>query len=361
MRPLRRALLLALAAPAWARGEARPPAREIQPGRRLEFPRDHGAHPATRIEWWYLTGWLRTAPGDAGLTGFQVTFFRARTGLAQDTPGRLAPRQLLFAHAAVSEIGAGRHHHAQRLGRWNGELPPERGDGASTSRRAVSLGGWRLEEGLAVVRSTGLQLELSAEATQPLLLQGDQGYSRKGPQPNQASLYVTEPQLAVRGRIGLGQRVLEGQGRGWLDHEWSDELLHPQAVGWDWVGLNLDDGSALTAFRLRRADGSVLWAGGSWRAPGGPMRDFAPGDVTFEPGRSWSSPATQARYPVEWTVRTPAGTHRVRTLLDGQEMDTRRTTGSAYWEGLCEVIGETGRRVGLGYLEMTGYAGRLRL
>ena len=72
-------------------------------------------------------------------------------------------------------------------------------------------------------------------------------------------------------------------GRAWLDHEWSDEVLHPQAVGWDWIGFNLQDGSALTAFQLRRADGSALWAGGSLRGPrDATPRVFAPHEVHFE-------------------------------------------------------------------------------
>ena len=55
------------------------------------------------------------------------------------------------------------------------------------------------------------------------------------------------------------------------------------------------------------------------------------------------------------------GTHRVRALLADQELDSRGSTGAIYWEGLSELLDERGQRVGLGYLEMTGYAARLRL
>ena len=151
-------------------------------------------------------------------------------------------------------------------------------------------------------------------------------------------------------------------GRAWLDHEWSDELLHPEAVGWDWIGINLDDGSALTAFRLRRADGSPLWDGGSFRtAQGAQAQSFPSGSVRFEPGRRWRSPTSGADYPVTWTVHTPAGRFTVQALLDAQELDSRSSTGTVYWEGLSTLLDESGRRVGLGYLEMTGYAGRLVL
>jgi len=151
------------------------------------------------------------------------------------------------------------------------------------------------------------------------------------------------------------------RGRGWLDHEWSEALLHPDAVGWDWIGMNLDDGAALTAFQLRRRDGSALWAGGSFRAAGGAPRAFAAEEVRFTPLRRWASPATRARYPVHWRIETPAGRHEVRARFDAQELDGRASTGAVYWEGLSELLDGAGRRVGRGYLELTGYATALRL
>ena len=83
-----------------------------------------------------------------------------------------------------------------------------------------------------------------------MLLQGEGGLSRKGPEPAQTSHYYSEPQLAVRGTLGLDRGdAVAVAGRAWLDHEWSDSPLDANAVGWDWIGMNLDDGAALTAFR----------------------------------------------------------------------------------------------------------------
>ena len=194
-----------------------------------------------------------------------------------------------------------------------------------------------------------------------MLLQGSAGVSQKGPQPDQTSRYYSQPQLAASGTLTLEGRPSAVQGRAWLDHEWSDSFIAPDAVGWDWLGMNLDDGSALTAFRLRRADGTAVYAGGSFRRPGSNASSFASGEVGFTPGRTWESPATRARYPVEWELRTPAGRFNVRALLDDQELDSRASTGAVYWEGLSELLDDTGRRVGRGYLEMTGYAAALKL
>jgi predicted secreted hydrolase len=161
--------------------------------------------------------------------------------------------------------------------------------------------------------------------------------------------------------LQLGGRRIDVRGRAWLDHEWSDAYLDRNAVGWDWIGMNLDGGAALMAFRIRRRDGSTLWAGGSYRQPGADPGDFAADAVRFTPGRTWTSAATRATYPVQWTIETPAGRFEVHALFDAQELDARESTGTAYWEGLSDLLDARGRRVGRGYLEMTGYAGRLNL
>ncbi len=368
MSPRRRALLLALApvpVPAWAQALASAPgatSQTVRRGRVLSFPPDHGAHLAARTEWWYATGWL----GSEGQPthGLQLTFFRSRTGLAEGSTSRFAARHLLFAHAALTQLKDGTHRHDQRIARWNGN-PAAANASAQLERGAVRLNGWWLrDEGpawRAAVQGRDFAIELELARTQPLLLQGDAGFSRKGPLEHQASHYLSEPQLAMVARVVVGGASSSGQGRAWMDHEWSDEYLAPGAVGWDWIGFNLFDGSALTGFVLRRQDGSVLWSGGSFRAAGGPARAFAPDEVRFKPIKRWRSPATAADYPVQWQIDTPAGRHQVRALLDAQELDSRTSTGTVYWEGLSELLDEQGRRVGLGYLEMTGYAGALKM
>jgi predicted secreted hydrolase len=358
VRLARRVLLLAGAGAPW-------PARAAQAApRALEFPRDHGAHPEFGIEWWYVTGWLRRAEAREPGWGFQLTFFRSRTGL--DAPGRFAALQLLFAHAALTDLAERRLRHAERIVRWNEDPHAPRGAASSGDTR-VHIGAWSLTRAAdGTLRAAmadegaGFALRLALAPTQPLLLQGDAGFSRKGPRPTQASHYISQPHLDVRGELvsGRSQAVL---GRAWLDHEWSDSLLPEGAVGWDWIGINLDDGAALTAFRLRDAAGRALWAGGSHRTRDGALRVFGPDEVRFEALAWWDSAATRARYPVRWRVVTPAGTHEVHALLDAQELDARASTGTVYWEGLSELRAPDGTRLGLGYLEMTGYGAPLRL
>ena len=358
--------------------------------RRLEFPADFGAHPTQRIEWWYLTGHLGTVPPrqpqpqpqpqpqqrqqpppQAELArdprfGFQVTFFRSRTQVDPAHPSRFAARQLLFAHVALTDLTQQRMRHDQRIARSGFGLAEfDLTDTRLTLRdwSLVRSGPAHASRYVAQVRSAaaGFALQLRCDTTQPVLLQGEQGWSRKGPRPEQASLYYSQPQLDTQGTLQIDGRELSVQGRAWLDHEWSDALLDAQAVGWDWIGMNLHDGSALTAFALRRADGSTLYAGGSFRRPGAAPTIDAPDAVQFTPLRVWASPRTAARYPVHWAIETRSGKFEVRALLDDQELDSRASTGAIYWEGLSELLDATGHRIGLGYLEMTGYAAALRL
>jgi predicted secreted hydrolase len=335
----------------------------------LRFPADFGAHPQTRTEWWYITGSLQHGER---LFGFQITFFRSATGIPADHPSRFAASQLVFAHAALSDIDGKRLRHDQRIARagfgvadaalgdtrlrlrdWLLEREPGAagaGDGAP-SRYRVGV----------TSRSAGFGFELALATDAAPLLQGDSGLSHKGPRPGETSRYYSQPQLETRGTISLDGRSLAVAGRAWLDHEWSDSFLPAGSVGWDWIGINLDDGGALTAFRLRRADGTSLYAGGSHRSAAGALRVFANDEVRFVPQRRWRSTASGGSYPVEWSIETPAGRHRVHALLDAQELDSRGSSGAVYWEGLSDLLDAAGTRVGRGYLEMTGYAGTLKI
>ena len=342
------------------------------PARALHFPRDHGSHPDLHTEWWYLTGHVQA---EGRLWGFQVTFFRSRVDATQGMQSAFAARQLLFAHAALTDIHGQRLHHDQRIARAGFGVAQ-----ASEQDTAVQLQDWSLVRSAqgsasrytAQVQAQDFSLALQFDTSQPVLLQGKEGLSRKGPQPEQASYYYSQPQMQVSGSLQRGDErfVVEparapGDNRAWLDHEASQALMHPQAVGWDWMGMNLHDGSALTAFRLRCADGSALWAGGSLRLPGQAARIFAPEEVVFTPLRYWVSPLQGTRYPVQWRVATPVGTFEVRALLDNQELDSRASTGAVYWEGICALhdnaVAGSGALRGHGYLEMTGYAQTLRL
>lgn len=346
----------------------------------ITLPRDEGSHPDWKTEWWYVTGWLEDAGGAPH--GFQLAFFRNRGPADASHPSRFAPHQILLAHAAISDPQVGHIVHQERMERAGFGLAE-----AASDRLAVHIGDWELrrdEAGSlhAHVRGAALDLDLRLDESQPALLQGEQGLSRKGHDPRAFSWYYSLPQLRTSGTLRAGRSAAVAvHGSAWLDHEWSNAYLSDNAVGWDWTGLNFSDGAVLMAFRMRDPHGHTLWSSGSWRDAKGGTEQLTDGILSFQPGRVWTSPATGARYPVEWTLSWPGHELRLAPLFDDQEMDTRSSTATAYWEGavLARPAGNAARTgggrpdagasrsrpatsaagetppVARGYLELTGY------
>ena len=337
----------------------------VTPDHSIVLPQDSGAHPAFRTEWWYATGWL-TTPDNQPL-GFQITFFRSATGHDAADPSAFAPSQLIIAHAALSDPALGHLTHDQRIARQGFGLAYAKPDNTD-----VKLDAWKIVRAGdghydVTVDANGFALRLALTPTQAPLVQGEHGYSRKGPRPEQASYYYSEPQLRVTGSVvrpvsagskSTGETAVTGAA--WLDHEWSSTLLDADAVGWDWLGANLTDGSALMAFKVRSRDGHATWAHAALRNRDGQVTAFGRDQVDFTPVRTWRSPRTNTSYPVSMTVKTGALTWRLDPLMDDQELDSRQSTGAVYWEGAVRVSRD-GAEVGRAYLELTGYANALRI
>ena len=339
------------------------------PAKKLVFPRDHGSHPDFRTEWWYVTGHAKSGDKSGEREfGFQVTFFRSRVTGTEAMKSNFAAKQLLFAHAAVTDVQGKKLLHDQRIMREGFEVAS-----AATTDTRVQIKDWSLVRGNgtrqgqaalpyhAKLACDGFKIALQFAPKQPVLLQGNDGLSRKGPEEKQASYYYSQPQLATSGTLTLGAVDFPVKGTAWLDHEWSQELLHPSAVGWDWIGMNLFDGSSVMAFQLRDKEGNAVWDGGVFRTAKDQRFRFLKGEVVFSRQKSWKSPTSQATYPVEWIVRTPADFYTVKAVIPNQELDSRASTGAIYWEGLSDLFDSNGKHVGRGYLEMTGYARPLNI
>jgi len=352
----RRAFLAAAALPLVRASAVDFPAVTPRP---LVFPRDHGAHPQYRTEWWYLTGWLDAAPQPLGV---QITFFRTRTEVEPANPSRFAAQQLIIAHAAIADPSHGSLTKDERIARAGFGVA-----GASETDTDVRLDRWRFArraDGVyeCSVPARGFTLQFTATPTQPLLLQGAEGFSRKGPQLAQASYYYSQPQLTLQATLQRDGAARKLAGTAWLDHEWSSTLLDPDAAGWDWIGMNLDDGTALTAFQIRsRTTGEKLYGYASLREAGGAKPHvYPPDEIDFEPVERWTSPRTRCAWPVAQRIRAGQRSFETRPLFADQELDSRATSGAIYWEGASLLL-EGGRRVGRGYLEMTGYVEPIRL
>ena len=324
----------------------------VTPDFKMEFPRDEGSHPEFRTEWWYVTGWLRGA--DQRERGFQITFFRARPdNVAADNPSQFSPRQILFAHVALSDPTEGKLLHAQRNARAGHGLAE-----AKPGSTHVWIQDWSLQKRgdfyQAKILAPQFAFDFRFSAAAPML-NGDRGYSQKSPNPLAASYYYSVPQMAVTGSLSQHGDTQAVTGTAWLDHEWSSEYMDPRAAGWDWTGINFDDGGALMAFRMRDKSGKTLWASGSLRSPDGTTKILGPNDVAFTPIKSWRSPRTDANYPISCHVRAGDRDIEMQPLMEDQELDSGDAARAVYWEGAVRAT-SGGKIVGRGYLELTGYA-----
>ena len=312
------------------------PLREglAEPQKTLRFPHDHGVHAGFHWEAWQLAGFAREGVHDVG---FQVTFYRSITGGSQRW----------HAHASVTDVSNTRFLHGQRVN----------GTGAQSK---LSVADWSISiearDIAATVNSDGFGFALTMASRQPALLHGEEGLVPQGPGTGQVNYQYSLPQCTVQGSVSLLGRRLKVQGDAWLAHEWGHDLSGHQAAGRDCFTMNLFDGSFVHAFQVRSKNGERLWDGGILRTGQGQRFEFRRGSVEFSRQKSWKSRLTQANYPVEWIVRTPADFYTVRAVVPNQELDSRPATSGVYWKGLADLFDSNGHHIGRGCLEMTGYA-----
>lgn len=346
-------------------------ARATQP-RAFTFPLDHGAHPAYRTEWWYYTGNLSAAdgpgdgladgPGDGRAYGYQLTFFRS--GLQPDATPRasdLAARHVYMAHFAVSDGLARRHVSAERYARGAGGLAGATGDPLFAvwledwSAREVEPGVVRLRAS-ATVGDTPIAIDLTLRETRPPLLHGEHGLHQKGPEIGNASYYYSLTGLETEGRLLGPSGEVAVKGTSWMDHEFGTSALAEGVLGWNWLSLQLEDGSALMLYGFRMAEGAAPVAViGTWLAADGAQMPLHGSDFTITPTDNWTSPRTGINYPVAWQVEVPAlGLDLdVTSLFPDQEMNVQ----FVYWEGAVRAEGKRGEEpvTARGYVELTGY------
>lgn len=336
----------------------------IGPGLTLTFPADHGAHPAYETEWWYLTGQLADAEG--ARFGFQFTVFRRGLEPGEPPAGAspLRAGEVYAGHLVLTDVGRQETRFAERLGRASPLARAARDD------LEVRLDDWSLVrasdagggESLRLVAADPAQafgLEFTLRPRKPLVLHGERGLSRKGSEPGNASAYVSWTRLELVGSLLLDGTPRAVKGSAWYDHEYGSTVLGDGAVGWDWFGLQLDDGRELMLFALRDARGAPLAASAATLVErDGTPKVLGRDDFSLHSGAGWTSPRTGATYPAGWTIAIPAAglALELAPLVPDCELVSAASTGVSYWEGPVELRGSVGGR---GYAELTGYAGSM--
>lgn len=332
--------------------------------RPLLFPADFGAHPDFRTEWWYYTGNLQTPDGRH--FGFELTIFRVGLfppTVALPNNSNWASRDVYFAHFAVSDI-VGKHFYAfQRYSRPGPGLA-----GAQADPYRVWVEDWKIAERTpGVYRLQAEQGEVALDLTltdeMGIVLQGENGYSRKGKNASNASYYYSQPRLRAEGSVQLSGVSYPVSGLAWNDHEFSTSVLDKDQIGWDWFSLQFEDGSALMLFQLRERDGGISdSANGTFITADKGIQSLDQSDFEIVVLDQWRSSHTQGLYPSAWEVRLtkPDCLLDVKPWMNDQEIDFSPITyweGAVHFEGSCKSTPVRGN----GYIELTGYAGNLPL
>jgi predicted secreted hydrolase len=333
-----------------------------RPGRVFEFPRDHGAHPEYKTEWWYYVGHVHAASGES--FGYQLTFFRA--ALRKPDPKARSAWSLntiYFAHLALTDPDRGVFAFREKAGRGALGL-----SGAAAGAMRVWIDDWQAEligeEFHLQAQDSGLGLDLILKPIKPPALHGEGGYSRKSGREAAASYYYSLPRLDTRGTITVDGRPLPVTGASWMDHEFFSQAMAPGLAGWDWFSLQLAGGWDVMLYILRQKDGSMDPASsGSLIDPAGGVIHLKLADFTVKPTGVWTSPHTRAQYPAGWEIIIPGAGYRLNLTptLSDQEVRSQVPAKVTYWEGQVKITGvKNGAPTsGWGYTELTGYAGGL--
>ncbi len=334
----------------------------VKPGFVLQFPRDHGAHPSFRQEWWYFTGRLQSPEGRE--FGYQLTFFRFAAGdQPVEADSSWSADQSWMAHLAVTDVAGERFLAREDFSRQSLGLA-----GAVADPFAVWVNGWsvRAKPGSSHCNhclfthlsadAGDISIDFEVDEMGAPVLQGDAGYSRKTGDGRAASYYYSIPTIKTRGTLTIQEERWTVTGETWMDREWSSAVLTPGQSGWDWFSLNLDNGIKLMIFQVRDGGGQAF-RHLAMLSPEGELTQLDSSTMTLNAERTWSSTHSGRRYPIDWSIagesRDGPWSFSVSPVLDDQEVNLM----FRYYEGLVTVQGEwQGNRVsGWGYMELTGY------
>lgn len=328
-----------------------------------DFPRDHGAHRTFQTEWWYYTGNVADASGRR--FGYQFTVFRRAIAPEYDSAANAESEfrttQAYMAHFTLSDIEAQAFYHEQRLSRGSAGLAFALPDNRQPDTPyQVVLEDWSVQVTdtpdrylLRAVSPEGFAVDFTLTDAKGPKLQGEDGLSAKSGEAGNASYYYSMPRLLTEGTITVGDETFEVSGASWMDHEFSTSALGGTALGWDWFGLQFDDGRELMVGQIRLLLGGKEPAfGGLLIEADGSSRYLASDEFTITPTGEWVSPHTGATYPAGWTITILGDggfTFEVTPLQPDQEL---HDSDPSYWEGAVALSGSV---TGYGYAELTGY------
>ena len=272
---------------------------------------------------------------------------------------------LYMAHFALSNEQEKKFIFRERSNRGYGGKA-----GASTDRYYVWNEDWKAEGRGNVhfieVKDRDAALRITLTPLKPPVPHGESGLSRKGEVRGRASYYYSMTRLETEGELEIAGRKERVRGLSWMDHEFGSDQLGEDQVGWDWFSIQLENKSEIMLYLIRRKDGSPdPYSSGTLVYENGSVRRLTLQDFRIEVLERWKSPRSGGHYPMKWKVTIPGEAIELEIVpfFPDQELDTRKSTRVTYWEGAVRVRGSYRNKPiqGSGYVEMTGYAGKLKV
>jgi predicted secreted hydrolase len=330
------------------------------PGTVVKFPEDEAPH-NNLTEWWYYTGHIITTDGQR--YGFEYVIFQALRGI-------LPP--LYASHFAITDPNTGVFKYDQTT-RIGDKVTPGGTGGFDLKTSLGTLSGLNGVDYLkAAMKNEKSQyaIDFVVRDNQGVVLHGG-GQFTYG--PGGASYYYSRPQMIPTGTITIdGQTKTVKEGVVWFDHQWGDFI--PMGGGWDWFSTQLEDGTSLMLYQLRDEQGKLIQVFGSYIPPcqedcrpDKPIKvvDLDADSIAIKATSQWVSPKTGVTYPNTWNVKIKGDAQKAVSELElnytptipNQELDTRASTVTIYWEGDTMITGtKNGKPItGSGYVELTGY------
>ena len=339
--------------------------RPALPGYEYRFPRDYYSHDDFRIEWWYYTGHLKTDTGRP--FGYQLTFFRVALdeNNTLNNPSQWKIGHIYFAHMTLSDIENKKFYFFERINRAGlGQA------GAASDQLKVWNEDWSLtEEGRGghhlKAREGEVKIDLKLEPSKPLVIHGKDGVSQKGEASGNASHYFTFTRMATEGQVTLKGKSYPVKGLSWMDHEFSSNQLDETQIGWDWFSVQLDNGTELMIYQIRKKGGAIEKnSSGTWVDINGKGSHLTLDEYTIQSEGQWVSEQSGTTYPSRWTLSVPKHGIRLQVTpeMAEQELHNLRSIATSYWEGSVVVSGTVKEQPvkGKGYVELVGYAQPLK-
>ena len=306
----------------------------------VNLPDDEGAH-LTPIEWWYFNGHLT---GESGSEySFHYVIFQSVL------PNGLTPR---LAHLSWADHSKGTHFTAEQAG-----LPQAK---ASTGSFELNMPSWRMTgDGVdysLTFDTGGYSLELHASALKSAALHQGNGLVDLGKAGK--TYYYSRTRLNTSGTLTIEGEARPVTGTAWMDHQWGDFSTAP--VGWDWLGLQMNDGSELMVSLVRDSSthNPIVNYGTYILANSEPLHLSGDG-ISLTATGSWTSPVTGAKYPMGWRLEVKP--LALSLTLTPQQLDSEfegsKFVPPAYWEGsvIAEGTKGSGPITGKGFMELVGY------